>query len=431
MIKQYNNNRQIFYSIFSNRHFHLLAFIFFYLLLIYEYIHFVTPIFSDKGFLLKPETNRIILGVILFIVLSTILFLFNNSSKFIYALSLFAGMSFSTPSIIMYQLSDINLLIPILSIIFIFFLTSKYLNFPTIKISKLKFNQQKYIILILAILLIIPFIVTYGVTLNKNVFSLGKEIYDVRADAYINSNLFTAYAFGPLTKVLLPCLIIYGILQKDRLLWITGIVLMLYIFMVNPHKSVLFSIFVIIVFAFFKDYNIKASIMIIGIIAIIVLSIFFSMTTGNILPESIFVRRMFFLPVLICDEYFSFFNNNHIYLSHSVLSPFFEYPYDLEPAFLMGKHIFNNPNTSCNTGIISDGFMNFGIIGSLVFSFLAAIIIRFLDSLKMHHSFFGISFLYLILFLNSALFTILLTHGALFFIIIGFLFLKNTNYETK
>ena len=75
--------------------------------------------------------------------------------------------------------------------------------------------------------------------------------------------------------------------------------------------------------------------------------------------------------------------------------------------------------------------MNFGIIGSLVFSLLAAIIIRFLDSLKMHHSFFGISFLYLILFLNSAIFTILLTHGALFFIIIGFLFLKNTNYETK
>ncbi|MDD4217742.1 MAG: hypothetical protein PHZ24_10465, partial [Bacteroidales bacterium] len=111
--------------------------------------------------------------------------------------------------------------------------------------------------------------------------------------------------------------------------------------------------------------------------------------------------------------------------------PFMEYPYSLDPAMLMGNHIYNNPLTSCNTGIIGDGYMNFGIIGCFVFPFLTAIILRFLDALNMHHSFFGISFLFLVLFLNSALFTILLTHGGLFYIFIGIFFFKNTNSELK
>ena len=212
-------------------------------------------------------------------------------------------------------------------------------------------------------------------------------------------------------------------------MWITGIVLMLYIFMVNPHKSVFISIFVILAFYFFKDYHAKAGLMVSGILGLVVACLIFSNLTGNLLPESIFVRRMFFLPVQISNEYFTFFNNNHIYLSHSILSPFFDYPYDLDPAFLMGRYIYNNPMTSCNTGVIADGYMNFGIIGAVLFSAVAAIIIRFLDALQMHHSFFGISFLFLLLFLNGALFTILLTHGGLFFILLAVLFYKNSSIE--
>ncbi|MDD2634602.1 MAG: O-antigen ligase [Bacteroidales bacterium] len=430
MTRQYLNIFML-TKILSNKHIHLGAFIFFYLFLIYEYIVFIIPFFGDKGFMMVPEIEKIIIGTLLFILLSIKLFVLRQPSHFIYALSLFAAMGFCIPSIIMYQFGGITLLIPLFAIVFVLFLTSNYLNTPSIKSINIKFKDQKYILLILTVLLIIPFVLTYGISFNKSVFSFGKEIYEVRAAAKLHSNIFTSYFFGPLTKVLLPSLIIYGLLRKNKLLWISGIVLMLYIFMINPHKSVFLSIFVVLAFYFFKDYRAKAGTMVLGIVFLLVATTIFTKFTGNILPESIFVRRMFFLPVYISDHYFTFFNNNHIYLSHSILNPLMEYPYSLDPAMLMGDHIYNNPLTSCNTGIIGDGYMNFGIIGCIVFTFITAIVLRFLDALNMHHSFFGISFLFLVLFLNSAFFTILLTHGGLFYILIGIFFFKNTNSELK
>ncbi len=414
-------------KILSNKTLHLIGFILFYIVLTYEYFYFVVPYFEEKGFTLTPGFEKIIIGFIVLSVLIVKTFFIRQPSEFIYTLSIFVGMGLCIPSIIMYQFSGITIWIPVLSTFFVILLTSRYLKFPQIKSVNLKFSDQKYILLGLTILMIIPFFYIYGFNINKNVFLFGSEIYDIRASAKSQSNILTSYFFGQLTKVLLPSLIIYGLLRKNKLLWITGIVLMLYIFMINPHKSVFMSIFVVLALFLFKDYYSKAGLIISGIIGVLFLSIIFTKTTGNILPESIFVRRMFFLPVYISDNYFTFFKDNHIALSHSVLSPFSDYPYSLEPPFLMGKYIFNKPETSCNTGIIADGYMNFGIIGAIVFSFIATIILRFIESLNMHHSFFGITILFLILFMNSALFTILLTHGGILFIIIGVFFFKNTN----
>lgn len=395
--------------------------------MLYEYVHFIYSIFSDKGFLFQYNFNTIFFGTILFVALVLRLFLAKPSSDFIYVLNIFVGMSFCVPSIIMYQIGGINFLVPLLSVVFVFLLTNEYLSMPSIKAVNIKFSDQKYILFGLTVLMIIPFFLTFGFKFNTNIFSFGSELYQARMEARAQSNIFTGYLFGPLTKVLLPSLMVYGLLRKNKLLWISGIALMMYIFMINPHKSVFMSIFVVLAFYFFKNYNAKAGMLISGIVGLIVGSIIFSWTTGNLLPESIFVRRMFFLPVQISNEYFLFFNDNHIYLSHSILKSFNDYPYDLEPAFLMGKHIYNNPLTSCNTGIVADGYMNFGIIGSIVFMTIAAVIIRFLEALNMHHSFFGISFLFVLLFLNSALFTSLLTHGGLFFLLLGIFFYKNTH----
>ncbi|MDA3909730.1 MAG: O-antigen ligase [Bacteroidales bacterium] len=354
-----------------------------------------------------------------------------KASDFMYVLSLFAAMGFFVPSLIMFQLAGTTVYIPLLSLLFIFFLNWKYLTIPSIKSVRVRYQEQKIILITLSILMLIPFVKAYGFSINSSVLSFGNELYEVRAEARLHSNIFTAYLLGPLTKIFLPSLIIYGLIKKQKLLWIIGTVFMLYLFLVNPHKSVFLSIIVVFIFFYFKDYKAKAGLMLIGFLLVFAGTLIFSRTSGNILPESIFVRRLFFLPVYISDYYFSFFQDNHIYLSHSFLGPLIDYPYHLGPTLLMGEQIYQNPETSCNTGIIGDGFMNFGIIGSIIFVFIAAIFLKFLDSLRMHHSFFGLSFLYLVLFMNSALFTTLLTHAGLLFILLGIFFFKNTNTASK
>ena len=68
MTRQFNS--LMLAKLLSNKHIHLIAFIFFYLFLIYEYIYFVIPYFEDKGFMMVPETEKIVIGVLLFAFLS-------------------------------------------------------------------------------------------------------------------------------------------------------------------------------------------------------------------------------------------------------------------------------------------------------------------------------------------------------------------------
>jgi len=418
-------------TLLSNRYLHIICFITFYTVLILEYIFFVHVNFELNGFVLVPDILNIIIGLILFFILLIKLFVLPTSSSFIYILSIFVGMGFFIPSLIMFQLAGTTPLIPLFALLFVFLLNCKYLTMQGIKEPRFRYREQKYILIGLSVLMLIPFIKAYGFSINSSVLYFGNELYDVRAEARQHANVFTGYLLGPLTKVFLPALIIYGLIKKQKLLWIIGTVFMLYIFFVNPHKSVFLSIIIVFIFFYFKDYKAKAGLMLTGFLFVIAITIIFSQITNNILPESIFVRRLFFLPVYISDYYFSFFQGNHIHLSHSFLSPLFDYPYHLEPSLLMGKYIYQNPETSCNTGIIGDGFMNFGIIGSFVFIFIASLFFKLLDALKMHHSFFGLTFLYLVLFMNSALFTTFLTHGGLLFILLGIFFFKNTNLESE
>lgn len=415
-------------KILANKYFHAVLLLFFYIIMIVEYINFVYLYFSSNGFVLEYNFTTISVGLLLLLLVFFQLFFIKYASNLTYVINIFISLFFCIPAIIMYQFGNITVFIPIYTFLFLFLLSCSYIKIP--RPSKhLNIKHLDIILIFFTLLMLIPFIFIYRFNVNLKVFSFGSELYEVRANAKANGNIITAYLFGPITKVMLPILIVYGLLTKKKIIYLISIAMMLYLFMVNPHKALFLSIFLVILFYFFNNYQSKAGLMITGVILLILSSILISVYTGNILFESIFVRRMFFLPVQICDNYFSFYENNQIYLSHSVLKNFIEYPYNLEPSLLMGEMMYNRPATSCNTGIIADGYMNFGHIGCILYILIATFFIKFLESLNIHHSFFGIILLFIFLFLNSALLTSLLTHGGLLLCIIAVLFLKDTQMQ--
>ncbi len=387
-------------KILSNRLFHIICFFALYVFLFFEYFYFVTFFFQDKGFLLHFNGLKFILGLLLLLFVYVRIFVLPQPSDFIYTLNLFISFALFFPAVIMFQVGGTTPLIPLFAVLFIYLLSSRLLNFKTFNIKRIQYLEQKFILIGLSFVMLIPFVITYGFNIDTSVLSFGEELYKARAAATLKSNVYTSYFLGPLTKVLLPTLIVFGLLRKQKILWITGIVFMLYLFLINPHKSIFFSIFVVLVFFFFENYKTKAGLMLSGFLILLISSVFFSKLTGNILPESIFVRRLFFLPVQISDNYFTFFKDNPMFLSHSFLSPFFDYPYHTDPTLLIGEYMYQKPNVSCNTGIISDGFMNFGVIGSFFFVLFTSIFFRCIDTLKIHHSFFGLSLVFLVVFIS-------------------------------
>ena len=404
-------------------------FVCFYLVMLYEYIDFVVPLFAVNNFVLSYSTTTICVGFAMLFVLMMRLFVNKSISDFSYAISMFVAITFAIPSIVMYQLGGATIFCPLYSILFVFAITSKYIVIPKYDIKTPLEKRKLPIILLLSIIMLIPFVLTYKLNINIKAFSFGSELYEARAAAKSAGNTFTSYFMAPLTKVLLPITIILGIKEKKIWMSLIGILLMLYIFAINPHKSLFLSIFLVMAFYFFDKYKAKAGLILSGILILIFLSIIVSATTGNILAESIFVRRLFFTPVQICSGCFEFYNDNPIYLSHSIFSNFLDYQYSLDPSFFMGDYIYSKPGMSCNTGIIADGYMNFGHIGSILFITVTTIIIRFIESLNIDKIYFGIIIAFIMQFLNSAFLTSLLTHGGLFLILILLLFLKDSDKE--
>lgn len=420
----------------SNNILHLLLFVCFYLVLVYEYFEFVVPLYAANNFVLAYNTTTVCVGFVMLFIIMTRLFVNKGITDFSYAISMFVSITFAIPAIIMYQFANCTIFAPLYSILFLFAITSKYIVIPKINVKGVPQKHRPIILILMSLLFLVPFFLTYKLNINLKVFSFGSELYDARAAAKSSGNIFTSYLMGPLTKVLLPIAIILGIKEKKLWLSIIGILLMLYIFAVNPHKALFLSIFLIVAFYFFDNYKAKAGLILSGMLILIFISMIVSTTTGNILAESIFVRRMFFIPVQICDGCFEFYDGNPIYLSHSVLSSLSDYPYSQEPAFMMGDYMFGKPNMSCNTGIIADGFMNFGHIGSILFIMVTAVIIKFIESLNIDKTYFGIIIAFVMLFLNSALLTSMLTHSGLFLLLILLFFLKdsdstNRNYTTE
>ena len=151
--------------------------------------------------------------------------------------------------------------------------------------------------------------------------------------------------------------------------------------------------------------------------------------SGNYYISSLVVRRVFFIPALLDTYYFDFFKDKPIYWSASFLSPFIDYPYDLNPPHLIASHYFNKPEMSSNNGIISDGYTNFGWIGILVNIGIVSTIFSMINSLNINHKFFGLFFVFFITLLSSALPTVLITHGGIILILVSYLYLKDTGNQ--
>ena len=414
-------------SLLADKRCHVLAFALFSLLMVEEYVRFVYGSFSYLGFDYSPSYRTVILGIVFWGLTVLRLFALPASSGMAYALSLFEAMAFCVPSIVMFQLGGTSIWLPVYSLLFLFLLSSNILQLPSLRLPKVPDSCQRWLLPLLALLLTVPFIVAYGLDINWNAFTLGSDNYELRAQSNARSTLLTSYLLGALSKVLLPVMTVYGLKHRKPLLWIFGILLMLYIFAVNPQKSLLFSVFVVIVFYFLDDCRAKGGLMLCAVSALLLAAVAINMLTGNIMVESIALRRMFFVPVLVADNYFTFYHQSPLFLSHSFLSRWMDYSYSLAPDRLMGLLMYNRTFTHCNTGVIADGFMNFGHLGAFFFVLVAALIFKFFEALKLSSAYFGVLFLYLFTLLNGALFTSLLTHGGLVLILVAMLFIPQTN----
>jgi hypothetical protein len=294
------------------------------------------------------------------------------------------------------------------------------------KLPSFSEDVSMYFMVGMVLVLMTPIIANYGFNLNYNVLKF-QDIYEVRSESS-TSIAIIGYVYSWLAKVIVPVLIALSLIKKKYPLTLFLIFVLLYLFIVQAQKSVFFSMLVVLFFFLFKDYYKKIYFFLALLFLVIVTLHFLSINYGLIMPESVLIRRVFFVPAILNNFYFEYFSEHSLYLSHSVLSYFYEYPYDLPPEKLIGLEYFGSSDMNANNGFISDGFMNFGRFGVILFIFLIAVIVRIFDALKVNSRYFGVFFVMVFTLISSGFLTSLFTHGILILLVLA-LFMRQPTKE--
>ena len=396
---------------------HLAVFLAMYVLMAVEYYRFVYSYYYYlMGFDFRPDPMPIIAGFLMLAATMAVMFFAKGEDRSSYALSMLVALLLCLPSMVMYQFGGVSVYVPLYSLLFLLLLRLPLLDIRQWRLPRLPVKYQRYLLPALCLLCLLPFPLAYGLDgIDLSLFTMGEETYEVRAAVSERETLLTSYLLGPLRMVLLPMLIVYGLTDFKRNWWMTllGVSGLLFLFLLNPQKSIFFGIAVVLVLYLFKSYRAKAGMILYGLTAACIVAVLLNVTTGHLMAESIVLRRLFFIPVIVSDNYFTFFDGHPMMLSHSVLGHWLDYPYPLEPSRMIGEMMYNRAETNCNTGIVADGFMNFGHVGAILFVAAAALFVRCTDGQMQNPRFFGLLALLVYTFLNSAFLTTLMTHGGL------------------
>ncbi|MFA5400917.1 MAG: hypothetical protein WC359_10785 [Dehalococcoidia bacterium] len=205
-------------------------------------------------------------------------------------------------------------------------------------------------------------------------------VYDIRS-AYKQAQIpMAGYLFSWMAKVINPVLFAIFILKKKWAPAALTVLLQLLLYSATGHKTYFYILPFVLVLMWIvtrKNALSNINIMLTGIIAIGILAYWW---TGHIWISSLITNRTLLLPAQISFDYYDFFSHNElVYLSDSRLGFFADYPYELPPPYLIGKIYFGNPNTSANTGIYGDAYMNFGFAGLAIYSIILGIIFKIVD----------------------------------------------------
>lgn len=291
------------------------------------------------------------------------------------------------------------------------------LTFLKIKIKPIK--RLNLFILCTMFFITILFILHVVISGGFSHFSLDlSKVYEHRESAgetvYVG---IWGYLTNWVVKVVNLALAGWFLYKGRRTAFLLCILLQVVYFGVTTHKSILFSIFLVPMFFYLYTKPKPLKVLVIGIACVLFTVLFFAQYTDNIFLGSMLVRRLFYVPTNLSFVYLEFFSvNEPVLMSNSILSNFFEYPYDVSTARLIGGYL-GQPDMAANNGFIASGYMHFKVIGVLIFPMIVSFILFFIDSVSERlPTWLCLSIIigpFISLFTSSDLGTTLLTHGLL------------------
>jgi hypothetical protein len=301
----------------------------------------------------------------------------------------------------------------------VFALTGIIYRIPLLPLPRLQLKGYEF-----AVILTLLSIILYGLLVSTFGFQFHfvsfNDIYSVRGQfkntVDQSAPTLVAYAIGWLAWVINPLVMAIG-LRSRRMAWVfAGATGQFLIYSITAFRAMLFSagllLYLLWAMRSSKAFGTRLAATWTAIFAGAgALQVF----GYSLVPASLVAERMTALPGLLTGYYYEFFSSHpKVHLGHSILKSFVDYPYAVEPPYLIGFLYFHSASNDANANIWADAYANFGYPGIICFTLLLAIILWLYDSMAVGRD-KGVAALVIALpafsLANGALLTSLLSNG--------------------
>lgn len=400
-----------------------LLLIFLKLLLDFKYVNFVFKYYNYSGFTYNFDIFTYLIGWLIYIFLFIILD--KKRNLYIYEFYFFIYLLWCLPNIIIYTFHSHNFIFLLYLLLPYVIIVSFTFNKPTIK--SFNFTYGNFLILSISFFILLLVLLHYMIITRNSLVLNFYNVYEHRLnfEKYSSTGIF-GYINSWSFKIFSTILLAWSIKGKKKIYFIFFIILTFLLFAFSGHKSALISIFLVPFFYILFRFKNISLIIVQSIIFLLLFTIIGGYILNSILPESLIIRRLFFIPAFLNYTYLDFFSHNQlIYWSNSFLKFFIEYPYDLPLTKLIGKYL-GSPLMAANTGFIASGYAHAKYFGILLYTIIVTLIMNIINILaqkKEKYFVYSIVFIPLTtLFISSDLITTLFTHGLMISIIVLFFY---------
>jgi hypothetical protein len=211
------------------------------------------------------------------------------------------------------------------------------------------------------------------------------DVYDVRAE-YVDETSsvgILAYLVVTQANIVNPMIAARGFVHRKWGLVAVAVIGQLILYSTTGFKHVLFAILawlVIIIVLRRKGTQTRGDRLLLGATALVLIAALVDSLANSNVATSLFSRRFIFTPGVFTSIYVRFFSENpQAHLGHSVLRYFVDYPYELNPPYIIGQWMANNPSLAANANLFADGYSNFGYLGVIGAGIVLLVYMRFLD----------------------------------------------------
>jgi len=272
-------------------------------------------------------------------------------------------------------------------LVMVFALTGLVYHLPLLPLPQVHLENYEFgVILILLSTTFYAFLVsTFGFKFH---FVSLQDIYSVRAQYENTLNrapTLVAYAISWQAWVINPFVIAMG-LRWRRLSWILiGVSAQFTIYSITGFRSMFFSAGLLLYLLWTMRFGTTFGTRLVSTWTAIFAGAGALQFFGYALtPAALVNMRMTALPGLLTGYYYDFFSSHpHAQLGHSIFKSLVDYPYAVQPPYLIAFTYFHDAAMESNANLWADAYANFGYVGIIIFSLLLAVVLWLYDSMAL------------------------------------------------